>query len=144
MPRTLGVLALFLAVVAAPSLARADDDATAAPFRAKLVFNAAVAKKGASSLASIAKQGPPKGLSADERKSWAEQSKVLSASASRLAALKLRMDAILSKAHANSSELALVNLELGTAQQEIEAASQRCAVGASTKNRHEAAMKSLR
>jgi hypothetical protein len=141
--RTLGVLVL-VALLSAAVPARADDDATAAPFRAKLVFNAAVAKKGASSLASIAKHAPPKGVSADERKAWAEQSKVLSAGASRLAALKSKMDAVLSKAHANSSELALVNLELATAQQEIEAASQRCALGASTKARHEAAMKALR
>ena len=141
--RTLGALAL-VAILSIAVPARADDDATAAPFRAKLVFNAAVAKKGASSLASIAKQGPPKGLSADERRAWAEQSKVLATGAARLAALKSKMDAVLSKAHANSSELALVNLELGTAVQEIETASQRCAAFASTKARHEAAMKSIR
>jgi hypothetical protein len=135
---------VLLAALSTSLVARADDDASAAPFRAKLVFNAAVARKGASSLATIAKQAPPKGLSVEERKAWTDQSKVLAGGATRLAALKIRMDAVLSKAHANSSELALVHLELATAQQEIETASQRHAVGNATKTRHEAAMKSLR
>ena len=64
--------------------------------------------------------------------------------AARLSALKVRMDAVLAKPHAGVSELALVNLELGTATREIESESQRCASGASTKARHEAAMKAIR
>jgi hypothetical protein len=144
--RWLGALAFVATFAALTSAApaRADDAATTAPFRAKLVSNVAVAKKGASSLTSIAKQSPPKNLSADERKAWADQSKALASGAARLNALRLRMDAVLAKAHAPASELAQVNLELGNAQQEIENESQRCAVGNATKARHDAAMKAIR
>lgn len=141
--RVLGLLAL-LAALSAGSYARADDVASTAPFRAKLVSNAAVARKGATSLGSIAKQAAPKGASPDERKAWADQSKVLAAGAARLSALKLRMDAVLAKTNAPASELAQINLELATTQQQIETDSQRCATGAATKARHEAAMKTIR
>ena len=130
-------------MLVAPS-ARAEEDPSIGPFRAKLVFNVAIAKKGASSLTAIAKQSPPKHLSSDERKAWSEQSKVLAGGAARLAALKQRMDAVLAKPHAGASELVLINFELGNAQREIEDESQRHAVSAATKARHEAAMKTIR
>ena len=146
MTRTSPVLALLFAFAAmlVASNALAEDDPSAAPFRAKLVFNVALAKKGASSLTAIAKQSPPKHLSQDERKAWSEQSKVLAAGAARLTALKQRMDAVLAKPHAGASELVLINLELGNAQRVIEDESQRHAVTNATKTRHEAAMKSIR
>ena len=138
------LLATFLLVCALAPAAYAEEPMSAAPFRAKVVANVALAKRGSTSLSSIAKQAPPKTLSADERKAWTEQSKVLASGASRLAALKLRMDAVLSKSKAPASELAQVNLELVNAQQEIEKASSSQATGAATKARHDAAMKALR
>lgn len=143
MTRWLALVAFLAAFSAGAADARADDAATA-PFRAKLVSNVALARKGATSLSSIAKHAPPKGLAADERKAWSEQSKVLAAGAARLSALKHRMDAVLAKANAPASEIAQVSLELANAQQQIETESQRCSVGAPTKARHEAAMKAIR
>ena len=139
-----GLLVSIAVAAGAPTVARADDPASTAPFRAKLVSNVAVARKGATSLGAIAKHAPPKGISADERKAWGEQSKAFAAGAARLAALKARMDTVLAKANAPASELAQVNLELANTQQDIENESQRCSLGAATKARHDSAMRSIR
>lgn len=142
--RVVRLLALIVAVISLVGPARADDPG--APFRAKLAMNAAVAKRAAASLATIAKQSPPKGLSADERKAWNEHGKALAAAAARFAALRVRMDAVLAKGvNAPPSELAQVNLELATVQQEVEQASARFEkLSNALRARHEAAMKAIR
>jgi hypothetical protein len=144
--RSLAAFAVFAALaasVAGAPCARADDAAAVAPFRAKLVSNLAVARKAATGLPPIAKQAAPKGLTAEERKAWADQSKALAAGATRLGALKARMDAVLAKANAPASELAQINLELATTQQDIEQQSARFAVGPASKTRHDAAMRAI-
>lgn len=140
--RVLGLLVIVIAMLGVAPAVRADD--LGAPFRAKLVSNVVVARKAATSLSSIAKQSPPKNLSADEKKAWVEHSKALAAAAARFGSLKARMDAVLAKTNAPPSQLAQINLELATAQQESEQESQRFAVAAALKARHEAAMKAIR
>ncbi len=144
MLRVVRVLALLVAVLALAVPARADDPG--APFRAKLAMNAVIAKRAASALALIAKQSPPRGLSTEQRKTWTEHSRALAAAAGRFAALKVRMDAVLAKGvHAPPSELAQINLELGTVQQEVEQDSSRFeSLGPAAHARHEAVVKAIR
>lgn len=144
MVRFVRFFGLLFALLALVGPARADDPG--APFRAKLAMNAAVAKRAASSLAAIAKQSPPKGLSAEQKKAWSEHSKALAAAAARFAALRVRMDTVLAKGvNAPPSELAQINMELGTVQQEVEQDSSRFeSLSSASHARHEAAMKAIR
>jgi len=120
------LLVVIVVVLAFAGTARADEQDPGAPFRAKLAMNMVVAKKAASSLATIAKQSPPKGLSADQRRAWGDQSKALAGAATRFSQLRARMDVVLAKGtNAPPSELAQVNLELVSVQQETEQASGR-------------------
>jgi hypothetical protein len=142
--RVVRLLVLLLGVLSVAAPARADDPG--APFRAKLMMNVAVARRAAAGLAAIAKQSPPRGLPADEKKAWSEHSKALASGSARFAALKGRMDAVLAKGkNAPPSEVAQINMELSTVQQDVEQASSRFeSLGAASRTRHQAAMKILR
>ena len=137
------LLVVIVVVLGFAGSARADDPG--APFRAKLAMNMVVAKKAASSLATIAKQTPPKGLNADQRRAWDDQSKALAGAATRFSQLKARMDVVLAKGqNAPPSELAQVNLELVSVQQETEQSSGRFdAVSTPAHARHVAVVKAI-
>lgn len=120
-------------------------DNSNAPFRAKLVTNAAIVRRAAGSFASAAKQPAPPKLTADQRRLYNEHTKWLNDSAARLNALHTQMDAVLSKgAHAAATELAQTNMQFVTLCETFESESQRFTSLTAARARHAAAMSSLR
>ncbi len=101
------------AVVAPLATTRTADaqETSPDPFKAKLVGNAAIAAKVAQTLGTIAKRSAPKGLTAEQRKGFDEQSRWLSDAAGRFAAMKKTMDAVLAKTKASPSELAQTSMQ---------------------------------
>jgi hypothetical protein len=108
------------------------DDAAAiasnAPFRAKLIDNAALARRASAKLAHIAHQPAPKKLSKADQRAYAQQTKWLEGSAARLASMHAKMEAILAKGdRAGITEVATTNMEFVTIRDEIEAEGKRIA-----------------
>ncbi len=107
-------VALVLGLACAPALLaapRADAaEANPDPFKTKLVENAALAGKLASTLQTFAHKQAPKGLSAEQRKGWDEQTRWLGDASARFAAMKKNMDAVLAKTKVSTSELAQTNM----------------------------------
>lgn len=132
------------------SSATASDTTTGtsnAPFRAKLVENAAVARKTAAALNTIAKmpaQASGSKLSSTERKLFADQTKWLMESSTRLIVLASQMDAVLVKgAIAPATELAQMNMKLLTLRETLENESRRFGDLAPARARHQAALHAI-
>jgi hypothetical protein len=127
MRRLVVILALALAapVWAAPAMAD-DVPASNGPFRAKLVDNAALARRASAKLAQIAHQPAPKKLSKADQRAYAQQTKWLEGSAARLASMHAKMEAILAKGErAGITEVATTNMEFVNVRDEIEAEGKR-------------------
>lgn len=117
-----------------------------APFRAKLVTNAAVARRAATTFASIAKQPAPASLSAADKKRYADHSKWLTDSAARLNAVHERMQLVLAKGDKSPvTEVATTNMEFVNLRDAIEAESKRFAsLPKAASSRHTTAMSAVR
>jgi hypothetical protein len=121
-------------------------DPSNAPFRAKLVSNAALVRRAASTFSSVAKQPAPPKLSGDQKKLYDEHTKWLADGASRLGVLHTQMDAVLAKGtKAPATELAQMNMQFLTLRESIEAESRRFTeLVAAARARHAAAMTAIR
>jgi hypothetical protein len=119
-----------------------------APFRAKLLENAALARKTAATLNAIAKMPAQvtasSKLSSTERKLFADQTKWLSDSSARLIALSSQMDVVLAKgANAPATEIAQMNMKLLTLRETLESESRRFGDLAAARARHQAALHAI-
>jgi hypothetical protein len=120
-------------------------DPTNAPFRAKLVSNAALVRRAASTFSTVAKQPAPPKLSGDQRKLYDEHTKWLADGASRLGTLHTQMETVLAKGtKAPATELAQMNMQFLTLREAIEAESRRFNELAAARARHAAAMNAIR
>jgi hypothetical protein len=146
--RTMRIIALAAIAaigVASPLASHAAETTAPDPFKAKVVDNAARAARTATSLGSIAKKPAPRGLSADEKKSYDEQSRWLSDASSRFAVMKKTMDAVLAKAKVSPSELAQTSMQFVALVDATQAESLRFdSLSHACHERHEAAMASVK
>lgn len=154
MRRLIVAMAVLVAgplIATRPAAARPADHAPKvdpgnAPFRAKLVSNAAVVRRAASTFANVAKRPPPAKLSGDQRKLYEEHTKWLSNGAMRLGALHSQMDHVLAKGtRASATELAQTNMSYLTLRESIETEARRFdSLTTSARARHRAAMNAIR
>ncbi|MBX3233217.1 MAG: hypothetical protein KIT84_20710 [Labilithrix sp.] len=128
-----------------PRVATETTTAENAPFRAKLILNASIARRAATTLRSIAKQQAPAKLSATEKKRFAEHSKWLSDSAAKMEAVHERMQKVLAKGDkAPATEIATMSMEFVNLRDAIEAEARRFADLKPAAARHAAAMNAVR
>ncbi|HEY8074397.1 MAG TPA: hypothetical protein VIF62_09810 [Labilithrix sp.] len=105
------VLALACAFAFAPPSLVEAAGTNPEPFKAKLVDNAQLAARLAATLSSMAHKPAPRGLSAEQRKGWDEQTRWLGDASARFAAMKKSMDAVLAKTKVSPSEMVQTNLQ---------------------------------
>ena len=120
--------------------------AETAPFRAKLVSNAALVRRAASTFSMAARQPAPAKLSGDQRKLYDEHTKWLADGANRLGALHTQMEGVLAKGlKAPVTELAQMNMQFLTLRESIEAESRRFnELVPAARPRHATAMTAIR
>ncbi len=115
------VLVLSCAFATLADAPRAEAaEANPDPFKAKLLDNAALAAKLAHELSTIAHKPTPRGLTAEQRKGWDEQTRWLGDASARFAAMKRSMDAVLAKTKVSPSEMAQANLQFAAQREATE------------------------
>ena len=117
-----------------------------APFRAKLVSNAALVRRAASTFSNAAHQPAPAKLSTEQRKRNNEHTRWLTGGATRLGALQLQMDVVLAKGlKAPATELAQTNMSYLTLRETLESESRRLGeLMPAARARHALAMTAIR
>lgn len=114
------------------------------PFKARLVQNIAVVSRARAVLGAQARRKPPKGLTADQRRAYDEQTRWLEGTAGSFASIKGRMEAALAKPRASPSEIAQLNVEFGELRDKTESESRRFeALGDACRKRHAATIAAL-
>lgn len=141
-PVSAGALLLGVRDAKAADLAQPGADA----FKARLVQNLAITTRARIALAAAAKRkAPPKGLSAEQRRAFDDQTRWLGEATSRFSSLEARMQATLAKTKASPSELAQLNLEFGALRDGTQSELARFdALGRACKERQAAAASVLR
>jgi hypothetical protein len=142
------LVAVALACAAASSVtvheARADA-ADADPFKARLTQNLGIATRARATFDAQAKRKPPKGLSAEQRRGYAEQSRWLVQAAGRFGAIRARMEAAMAKTKGSAAEFVQLNVEFSALRDQTEAESQRFEpLAPACRARHAAALAALR
>jgi hypothetical protein len=119
------VVACACATTAATSRRAEAAEVTADAFKARLLQNMAVVSKAATTLGAVAKRKPPRGMTADQRKAYDEQTRWLTSTSGRFASMKTRMETALAKTKASPAEYAALSMEFVTLRDGAEAESQR-------------------
>lgn len=137
-------VALACASVTAASASRAETVETS-PFKARLVQNIAIATRARATLGAQARRKAPKGMTAEQRKGYEDQTRWLADTSGRFASLEARMQTALAKPKGSSSEVAQLNAEFGALRDAAASESQRYEpLAPACRERHAATVTALR